>query len=156
MRQPEFTWDEQRGIATCTLFYKNKKFIGFANCHEFDADMKSEKTGTQLAIWRAEIKYYKHIKNNEILPSLQALKHLYSTMKNSKKFNENSYENKRLQKQIQNYEFDLKAINHELIVIQESIMNYIKEKDKFYKKIHKYRFEAANIEASKKEIVGQN
>ena len=154
--KPRFEWDEEKGIATCTIYYKNKKYTGSATCHELDNDMKSEKAGTQLAIWRAEIDYYKHIKNDEILPSIRALKHLYSTMVQSKQFNENSYENKRLWKQIRSYEADLTVINHELAVLKENIKDYIQEKDKFYKQIRKHRSKTANIESSKKEIVGQD
>ena len=107
-KEPKFIWNEKTGIAICTI---DDKFTGTAYCHEDDTDMKSEKVGCEIAYNRALLKYLKHEKNNVIIPSFRALKQLYYSMEQSKRFNPKSYEIVMLKRQIENWKFDLDTIN---------------------------------------------
>lgn len=146
-QEPQFSWDQENGTAVCILSDGNNAFVGMAICDAEDQDMKSEKTGCQIALWRAEIKYYLHLKENEIKPALRALKQVYYTMKHSTHFNPNSYENKMLWRQIHQKELDLTVVNKMLTEKKTSLKDYLDEKQKFYKKIRKNR----NIES----LIGQ-
>ena len=59
-KQPKFTWDPERGVAKCTIYDGENEFTGVAQCCEADRDMMSEKTGCEIALRLAEIKYYLH------------------------------------------------------------------------------------------------
>lgn len=91
-----YSWDEEAGVASCIL--NDGRFIctGIAICDAEDFDMKSEKTGCQIAFFRAEIDYYKHLRDYEIKPVLDALKHLQSTIILSKNYNKDGYVEKRI------------------------------------------------------------
>ena len=60
-------------------------------------------------------------------------------MKHSKKYNEKSYENKMLYRQIKNLEEDLKLTKDLIKNYKESLNKYIKEKDERFKQIRAYR-----------------
>lgn len=97
--------------------------------------MKSERTGCELAFRRAKLQYLRTIRDADLKPGLAALKQLYYTMKHSSKFNEFSYENKMLQRQIRLIEFDLATVKEMIAYEYQGISDYIKGKDKVYKKI---------------------
>ena len=75
---------------------------------------------------------------------LKALKQAYYSMNQSKKFNPKSYENKMLQRQIRQIEFDLDTIRDMLATEEQNLREYIQEKDKFYKRIRHNREKAKN------------
>ena len=138
-KQPIYEWDPKTGYATCTLEYKDFVFFGQAKCAPEDQDMMSEKTGLHIAEERAYIEFLQHIKNNEIKPQLEILNHLCSTMNNSKKLNPNSYEYKRILKEIKNLESDLDFYIDYIATEEAVLKSYIDEKDKFYKKVRENR-----------------
>ena len=110
-------------------------------------DMANEKTGYQIALWRAEIKYYTHIRDNELKPALKVLNKVMDEMKYSKKFNPKSYENRALQRNFYQVESDLDTIRYMLANTKQRLKEYIFEKEKFYQKIRANR--------TKKDDVGQ-
>jgi hypothetical protein len=81
MRKPEYTWDEECGVASCTIFYKDMEFYGQAACHPDDEDMMSRLVGQTIADMRATIWYLRHVRDNELRPQLQSLYQLYYSMK---------------------------------------------------------------------------
>lgn len=137
----EFDWNEETHTALCMRQPEKNGpiFIGEAICHEDDYDMCSRRTGQEIAFARAKIKHMQHIKNNEIKPKLDALKHLYGCMAHSSKFNPESYENTMLQRQIRLLEFDLATINEMIKYERENLKTYINDKDRMYKHIRKKR-----------------
>lgn len=139
IKRPFFEWDAETGSALCILYYNDKVFVGQAKCHTSDMDMCSEKTGQQIALMRAEIKYLTHIKDNEILPALKALKQLYYSMNKSKKFNEKSYEVKMLNRQINLYEADYDNLKTVIYDKKQALISFIKKKDEFYQQIRANR-----------------
>lgn len=137
--EPIFEYDKENGASLCILNDGINTYIGTAQCHPEDEDMESEKTGCEIALMRAKIKYFQHLKNNEIKAALKALKQVYYTMKHSSKFNPKSYENKMLWRQIRSYEFDLDVVNNLLTTERKKLNSYLIEKEEFYKRIRFHR-----------------
>ena len=113
-KEPEYSYDSVRGLATYTLFYKDLKFGGAAFCHPDDEDMKSQMIGLTIAESRATLKYLRHIRDNELRPQLASLKQLMYSMNHSKQYNRKSYEARMLYRHIQMYEEDLKNITEDI------------------------------------------
>ena len=137
--EPIFKWDEDMGIAECIISDGLNSFSAIAQCNPSDLDMRSEKVGCFIALKRAEIKYLKHVKNNEIIPGLKALKQLYYSMNKSNSFNPKAYESKMLYRQIQHKENDLIAINEMIADNADELKTYIKETDALYEKVRRIR-----------------
>ena len=74
---------------------------------------------------RASIDILKQIKKYEVKPGLAALRHLYGTMKESKHYNPDSYEARRLMKEIKNYEKEVASINEQIDVTKQYLKDYI-------------------------------
>ena len=133
-------WFEEPGLALCTITDSyDRTYHAEAFCHSNDQDMKSEKTGCEIANRRAEIMVLKGYVKNELKPRLRALKQLYYSMNRSKYFNEKSYENKMLQKQIHVIKNELDTTNQIIAELEYDLSRYLDEKDKFYKKIRHLR-----------------
>jgi hypothetical protein len=131
--KPEFTWDSENLIATCTLTdNQGRHFVGAATCHPNDADMSSERTGCELAFRRAKLEYLRTVRDAELKPALKALKHLYGCMTHSTNFEANSYEARMIRKHIYQTTFDLATIKEEIAYEYQGITDYIKGKDKVY------------------------
>ena len=141
-REPVFEWNPETGIATCSMSYNNKEIIGMAMCHPEDEDMMSEYTGCAIASMRAEIEMWVHIRDNEIKPGLNALKHLQACMVHSKNYNEKSYESKMLRRQIQNFEDDLATVKEMLAQARLDLKVYLTSKDSYYKQVRARREKA--------------
>ena len=136
--EPIFNWDEETGISSCIVSDGKKVYTGFAQCHPDDEDMKGQKTGCEIAFRRARINALRGYRD-ELKIRLATLKQLYHSMNISYRFNEKSYENKMLQRQIRMINFDL-TTNKEMIATEEqNLRAYIKEKDEFYNKTRKRR-----------------
>ena len=135
-----FTWDEEECIMQCSIIdEKGNESIGIAICHEDDRDMMSQKTGQEIAYFRAKIEYLRNIRDNDLLPRLAALKQLYYSMKHSTHFNPNSYENKMLQRQIRLIEFDLATTKEIKAMEQKQLKAFIEDKEKLYQSVRKHR-----------------
>ena len=141
--EPIFNWDEETGIASCILSDGEKVYTGFAQCHPDDEDMKGEKTGCEIALKRAKINALRGYRD-ELKIQLKALNQLYYSMNKSTKFNEKSYENKMLQRQIRQINFDLVTTKEMIATEQVNLIAYIKSKDVFYTQTRKRR-QKANI-----------
>ena len=131
--KPIFEWDEEAGIASCILSDGEKVYTGFAQCHPDDEDMKGQKTGCEIAFRRARINALRGYRD-ELKIRLSTLNQLYYSMNISYCFNEKSYENKMLQRQIRQINFDLATAKEMIATEQENLRAYIKEKDEFYNK----------------------
>lgn len=134
--QPEFTYDETSGICGCSIFLDDfLQGFGIAQCAEQDRDMISEKTGMHIAEMRAQINLLQNYKNRELHPELKAYKHLLGTMVNSSRYNPNSYEAKRLNKEIKNVEKAIAEINEAIEATKQQLYNYINTKEIMYQRI---------------------
>ena len=141
--EPIFEWDEEAGIASCILSDGEKIYTGFAQCHPDDEDMKGQKTGCEIAFRRARINALRGYRD-ELKIRLSTLNQLYHSMNISYRFNEKSYENKMLQRQIRMINFDLATTKEMIATEQENLRTYIKEKDEFYNKTRMRRSKANN------------
>lgn len=54
--QPIFEWDPESHMATCIVEQNGNVYYGTALCAPDDYDFESEKTGCQIALYRATIK----------------------------------------------------------------------------------------------------
>lgn len=139
MKKPIYNYSD--GTASCTMFYDNKSFTGTTSCYPEDKDMESALTGYYIAEMRALIKVLKYKKNFEMRPQLASLNQLWYSMNRSYQFNKKSYETKMLRRQIKMYEADIKAVNEDIAFVEQSIKNFINEKDILYKRLRKGREE---------------
>ena len=89
----------------------------------------SEYTGCEIAEKRAKIKILQHIKNNQIIPQIQAYEHLISTMLNSKQLNPQSYEFKRIKAEYDNLLNQYTAIKNKIKYSQSKLREYITNKE---------------------------
>ena len=140
--EPIFNWDENAGVASCILSDGEKVFTGFAQCHPDDKDMSSEKTGCEIAFRRARINALRGYRD-ELKIKLKALNQLFYSMNKSYRFNEKSYENKMLQRQIRMIDFDLTTTKEMIATEEQSLRQYLSDKDKFYTKTRIRRIERA-------------
>lgn len=131
--EPIFNYNEHRGTTTCTISDGQNTFIGTARCHPNDRDCMSEYTGCEIAERRCKIKILQHIKNNQIIPQIQAYEHLISTMLNSKQLNPQSYEFKRIKAEYDNLLNQYTAIKNKIKYSQSKLREYIADKEKVNK-----------------------
>lgn len=140
MKEPIFDYNEETGITVCHISdNKNNTFTGIANCHDDDRDFMSRLTGCEIAFRRAKIEQLRFIRENDLKPRLAALEQLYYSMNRSSQFDEKSYPNRMLQRQIRLIKFDLTTINEMLAYERQGLKSYISQKDDFYKKTRKMR-----------------
>ena len=133
-------WSENRGAARTIIRYNTRAGvelvgIGHAECHPEDEEFMSERTGLIISDYRAEIDLIKQVNLYEIRPAIAALKHVYCTMRHSKQYNPNSYEAKRLKKELAHL-MDEYEENKQLIAeLRKNLKTYIDEKDAFHNKL---------------------
>lgn len=109
------------GKTNCIIEDKGIIGIGNALCHPDDKDVCSERTGSHIAEQRAKIHFLQNKKEVKLKPALQALNHLYSTMEQSKYFNQFSYEAKRIRKEIENLNREIYNINCNISNLKQSL-----------------------------------
>lgn len=139
--EPIFHWDKDGNIASCILSDGEKVYTGFAQCHPDDFDMASEKTGCEIALRRAKISALRGYRD-ELKIRLSVLNQYYYSINKSHKFNEKSYENKMLQRQIRQIKFDLDTTKEIITSEEQSLREYLQKKNDFYNKIRTNRKKA--------------
>ena len=137
--EPKFIYDNETNEALCVITDRDNIFVGTAICHPDDLDFASEKVGMKIAHLRASIKCLQHYKNNEIKPKIAALRQLYYSINKSKKFNEKSYENYMLQRQIRNYQDDLAVAQLELNTLKKKLYETLQNQEKAYQIVRNKR-----------------
>ena len=137
-KRPIFEWNEETGICTCIIYLDDLlQGFGIAQCHPQDNDVKSQRTGEHIAELRAQISLLQNYKNHELRPGLKALKHLKGTMVNSSCYNPDSYESKRLNVEIKNYQKDIADINEGILAAKKELYHYINTKEEMYQRQRK-------------------
>lgn len=141
----DFTYNKETGITICTLTdTRNNTYIGEAHCHPNDMDMKNEMTGNEIAYRRAYIKFLKHIRDTEIVPQLNILKHMYSCMEQAANFNPKDNNARLMKRAIENYSAGATAIREYIREERDSLHEYMIEKGKLYRKIRANREQVKN------------
>lgn len=138
-KEPTYTWNEQTGEATFTIYYNNLTFTGHAICHPDDEDMKSQMMGLTIAEDRALLAYMRHIRDNELIPQLASLKQLFYSMKHSKQYNPKSYEARMLYRHIDSLEEDLFNLKNEICNIKWRHFHYMREKEELHQILREKR-----------------
>ena len=131
-------WDKEKMEAKCTIELPSGTLTTVAKCHPDDYDFGNEFTGYDIADRRMSIKILQTHKY-ELNIRLSALNQLYYSMKHSKRFNEKSYENKMLQRQINMIKQDIQTTKEMIEEERNNLKSYIDTKDDFYKKIRANR-----------------
>ena len=139
MTDIKYDWDEIQGIMIASVEVDGTILTATAKCHPDDTDMCSRQTGTIIADFRLFIKYCQYEKNNILRPQLKMLCHLKSLYERDSNYNEHSYENKMLRKQIRIVEEEIEATKENIENIKKELKDFIDCKDSFYKKVRKYR-----------------
>jgi hypothetical protein len=131
-------WNEELGLAQCVFTDISNGVIlsgyGRAICHDDDIPWKRASTGKYIAMTRAQIDILRKKRDYELKPSIMAIEHIISTMTNSKRYNPDSYEAKRIKKELKNLKDDLHMINTIIKDEQASLKTYLDTKDKLHKK----------------------
>lgn len=155
-KQPDFIWNEETGLCSCIIYLNDfLQGYGIAECAEQDIDVKSQRTGEHIAELRAQINLLQNYKNRELWPGLKVLQHLKSTMVNSKQYNPDSYESKRLNIEIKNLQKDIKDIQEAISAVKATLYNYITTKEEMYQRQRKgdrQGFQDADTETLLKDI----
>ena len=138
-KEPTYTWNQETGEATYTIYYKDLTFTGKATCHPDDEDMKSQLMGLTIAERRALISYMSHVLNNELKPKLAAYKQLYYNMKHSKKFNPKGYEAKMIYRQIEIFEDDIFHVRETINSHKFSLREYLRGKEELHQTLREKR-----------------
>lgn len=131
-------WDKEKMEAKCIIDLPSGTLATVAKCHPDDYDFANEFTGCEIANRRMFIKILQTHKH-ELNIRLSALNQLYYSMKHSKKFNEKSYENKMLQRQINMVKQDIQTVKEMIEEERNNLKSYIDAKDNFYKKVRANR-----------------
>lgn len=133
------SWNPETGVAEYTIIYKGKNITGTAKCHEDDRDMMAEYTGLHIAESRALIALARHIRSNELRPQLNILKHLYSTMEQSKTFNKKDNNVKLVRRQICMLQKQIATLGNIIDTERINLKDYIDIKEVFYHRVRKGR-----------------
>ena len=139
MKRITYDWDPVNGTSICTIRDHEKVFYGMAYCREEDRDMMSEKTGMTIAMMRAQIEQLIDTRDNELKPSLKALKVYLNTINQSQRHSPDSYEAKMLQRQIKQYEEKINLIQDMIRTTKGSLKIYMNDKAEFYNKVRANR-----------------
>ena len=129
-----FTWDEETGIATCTLLNPDsgKYVTGVAKCHPDDRDMMNKITGQNIAFHRALLRLYKE-KRSSLRVEKKALQNLYNTFMIMPDFDKDNRYIRVTRHKLYSLEEDIntycRLINDTWLYLQD----YMVTKDKFYK-----------------------
>lgn len=136
----QYKWNEETNTATVSCETLNGEILSAsATCHPDDADMCSRQTGNIVAEFRLLIKCHQYEKNNILRPQLKILYHLKSLYERDPNYNEHSYENKMLRKQIRIVEEEIEATKKDIENIRKELKDFIDCKDSFYRKVRKHR-----------------
>lgn len=136
----QYNWNED--VKCCIAFINlpnGTKLEAHAMCHPEDEDMCTQKTGEIIAWYRLYIKIQQYIKNCNLRPQLKALLHLQSLYKRDPSYNEQSYENRTLRRQIKLLEDEISYTKVSIDQARKDLKEYIDLKDLFYKKIRAKR-----------------
>lgn len=122
------------GDTWCYLRYKGQQFTGYTKCLPEDEDFWSENVGCFIAETRAGIKRLKYMKK-QLIPTLKALEDFEKTLKCCKNYDPNSFEAKRLRKEIYIQRKRINEISSAIKDEEDYLTQYIKGKEKLYQRL---------------------
>lgn len=133
-RLPDYTWDQETGIATCRYIDKfNREFTGTAVCHPEDEDIKSWRSGYTIAEYRTRIALAK-AKNNDAKIAYEAVRQIYYSIKHSKNYNDDSYEAKMIKHQLKLRQEEVAQTKSDYKLLKADFRLYMRKKDELNQK----------------------
>ena len=126
-----FNYNKDTGYAHCEIKYDNTIFTGDAKCLPEDKDFESERTGCFIAEIKANIKKLKYIRNN-LRKELKGLTNFQKRLECCKNYDKNSFETKRLRKEIYIYREQIEALSSAIEDEEKYLVKYVNEKEAFY------------------------
>lgn len=138
--EPIYKWHEEIGVAECTIYdpETNKPVTGVARCGPEDVDMKSEKTGCEIAYRRALIKLLKE-KQSRTKLIRNAYKDLLVTYEKRPGYNKEDPLVRIARKRYYNTLEDIRTLESAIVNFKADLKSFIDEKDKFYVRLRKLR-----------------
>ena len=128
------SWDSEDGIAVYTTTTPDgNSFTGVSQCHPDDKEFMSENFGMSIAGTRSALAYLRHLRDNEILPQIKILNHVYTNMTTNKKFNPKSYEATMVRRQLTHLRYELEDTKEMIRLLKDQIDINIKTKESFNK-----------------------
>lgn len=143
MKRNEY-WYPDLGVAEIVFNIDGKEYVGEANCHPDDEDMKSRNVGFALAEMRAAYAFGKDKLQNVYKPQLAILEHIYDCAKSSKKFNPFDNTVRLVRRQIAQLKKEIATLTCDLEDIKRTEREYIADKEWYYKKIREKRLKDKN------------
>lgn len=134
-----FDWDDDKGLATAIIEYKDKIYVGTAQCHPDDKDFKSMLTGQEIAYRRASIKMLSDIKKSEMMPGLQALKDYLYSINKGQYFDKKNPMVKILYHNINIRQSEVDMVTAMIKNQRNELSEYLKNKDKLYTQLRAKR-----------------
>lgn len=131
MESITFDYNKNTGYAYCEIKYDNMIFTGNAKCLPEDEDFESERTGCFIAEVKANVKKLKYIRKN-LRKELKGLTNFQKRLECCKNYNENSFEAKRLRKEIYIYQEQIEALSSAIEDEEKYLVKYVNEKEAFY------------------------
>lgn len=132
-------WNENLGMAQCIINDTSNgvtlEGYGRAVCCDEDEKYKSKITGYYIAESRARINIMCKKRDYELKPAIMALEHVLATMEHSAKYNPDSYEAKRIKKELKNLKNDLHIVRSIIKDEKEALKTYLAHKDAIYRKL---------------------
>lgn len=143
-KEPKFIFLDN--IVRCELEDPDTHEIvaGEAKCMPQDMDMMSEKTGGDIALYKATIKILRN-KRKRTRQEYRVLKNLLKTYKNRPGFDATDPYVRILKRKIYSYSQDIEYLSNCENNCRKELRKYIDEKDIFYQKIRAMRKRDSNI-----------
>lgn len=135
--EPNYQYNPNTGVSIVEQFVDGKYIRGEAKVAESDKEFANEYTGMTIAEARMSIDYAKQHIEMDLKPQLFILNHLLGTMRLSPRFNNESYEAKRIYAERQNILDDIEEFKTFIASTKDWIKEYIEGKDYFYRQVEK-------------------
>lgn len=131
------------GLTRCDMYYDGQYFTGYAKCLPRDMDMVSERTGCTLSEIKANIKRLKYMRN-KAREQVKPLELFQKRLECCKNYDTNSFEARRLRKEIWLYKSEITEITNAINDEEAYLKKYIAEKDDLYTRIRAKRTNETN------------
>lgn len=136
-------YNKDIGFSITTIKTKHGMFTGTSQLYDEDKEIASSFRGCQYAEMKAIRKAYK-AEIKEIDLKIKTLKDFEKILKNMKEYNENSFEVKRLRKEIYLYQEKKKEIQETIADITQTLLKGMEEYPSQVEKLRKKRESKSN------------
>lgn len=138
MSEPKFSFYDN--VSRCELLDPDthELIVGEAYCMPEDADMMSQKTGCDIALYKATAKLFRN-KQKRLKKEKKVLEDLYKVYQGRPDYDQADPYVRILRKKIHSYQSDIALISDCESACHKDLEKYIQDKDKFYQQIRNHR-----------------